>query len=340
MKEQLSRLVSGETLSRDESRKVMDTIMLGEATDSQIASLLSILRFRHETVDELTGFVESLREHAETLTHPFDVIDTCGTGGDGLNTFNISTATAILLSSMNVKVAKHGNRAVSSKSGSADVLDHLSIPVQTTMDEAYEQLDQHNMCFLYAPLYHRSMKYAAHPRKELGFRTFFNILGPLINPANSQKQIIGVFDFELAKKMAYTLQNLGVKRAVLVSGDQGLDECSITGQTRGLLVTQNEIEAFTITPEDVGLTTGRLEDIQVQSAQDSAALIESILKGDGPETATDIVLLNTGTALYAAGKTTTISEGVHQARTYMMNGTAYEQLKLLKMDGRRAEQHA
>ncbi|HET6873070.1 MAG TPA: anthranilate phosphoribosyltransferase [Sporolactobacillaceae bacterium] len=310
----LNQLIEGKTLNRHEARLVMDDIMNGNATPSQISSFLSVLRFRGETVDELIGFVESMRAHAISLEHSEDVLDTCGTGGDGAKTFNISTTVALILASMGVKVAKHGNRAMSSKSGSADVLEALGIPVQATPNEALHALQTNNLCFLFAPLYHASMKYAAGPRKELGFRTVFNILGPLANPANTKRQLLGVYDFELARKMAHALKELGVTRTLLVTGEGGLDELSITGPSQLLKVEEDVVEEFTLTPEDVGLTRGNLESIQVASIEESARLIREVLHGTANPSAMGIVLLNTGAALYVAGKAASIKEGVELAR--------------------------
>jgi anthranilate phosphoribosyltransferase len=326
----LNQLIEGKTLNRHEARIVMDDIMNGNATPSQISSFLSVLRFRGETVEELIGFVESMRSHATTLEHSEDVLDTCGTGGDGAKTFNISTTVAIILASMGVKVAKHGNRAMSSKSGSADVLEALGIPVQSTPDEALHALHSNNLCFLFAPLYHASMKYAAGPRKELGFRTVFNILGPLANPANTKRQLLGVYDFDLARKMALALKELGVKRTLLVTGEGGLDELSITGPSQLLKVEGESVEEFTLTPEDVGLTKGNLSAIQVSSIEESAGLIREVLHGTANPSAMGIVLLNTGAALYVAGKTESIKDGVRLAQEAIESGIPadyYQQIK-------------
>lgn len=319
-KDYLAQLIEGKTLTREEARIMMDAIMSGEATPSQISSFLSVLRFRGETVEELTGFAESMRHHATKLEHTEDVLDTCGTGGDGAKTFNISTTVALILASMGVKVAKHGNRAMSSKSGSADVLEVLGIPVQATPEEALEALQMTNLCFLFAPLYHASMKYATGPRKELGFRTVFNILGPLANPANAKWQLIGVYDFSHARKMAAALKELGVERAILVTGDGGLDEFSITGESRYLRVENGIIEESVVAPEDFGLERGQLTDIQVGSSEESASLIQAIFAGRANSSALGIVLINAGAALYVADKATSIKEGVVLARTALESG--------------------
>ncbi len=313
-KDYLAQLVEGNTLNQDEAERMMDAIMNGDATPSQISSFLSILRFRGETVEELTGFVKSMRGHATTLNHSEDVLDTCGTGGDGAKTFNISTTVAIILASMGVKVAKHGNRAMSSKSGSADVLEVLGIPVHGSPEGALHSLQTTNLCFLYAPLYHSSMKHASGPRKELGFRTVFNILGPLANPANAKRQLIGVYDFGHAKKMAAALSELGVDRTVLVTGEGGLDEFSITGESNYLKVENGSIETYTLSPEDVGLERGKLEDIQVGSAEESAEVIKAILKGGSNLSQRGIVLLNAGAALFVANQADSIEDGVERVR--------------------------
>ncbi|WP_373284405.1 anthranilate phosphoribosyltransferase [Pullulanibacillus pueri] len=338
-KDGLRRLMNGEQFNRQEARHMMDCIMSGIATTSQISAFLSVLQFRGESSEELTGFVESMRSHAITIEKAEHALDTCGTGGDGLSTFNISTAVAILLSSLNVKVAKHGNRAVSSKSGSADVLEYLGVPVQSSVEDALRALKKNNMCFLFAPLYHASMKHAAGPRKELGFRTVFNILGPLVNPAKSECQLLGVYDFNIARKMAETLKALGTKRSMLVTGEYGLDELSITGPSNVLLVENNQIRELTIAPEDVGLPRGNLKEIQVSTVEESARLIEAIFNGENQSTAYNIVLLNAGAALYVADKVPTVTEGVNMAREAIRAGRVSEQLNRLKGEARE-ERHA
>lgn len=338
-KDLLKKTIEGETLTEEEAKQAMDAIMGGEATASQIASLLTVLRFRGETVDEMTGFVRSMRNHAKTLHHDMEVFDTVGTGGDGASTFNISTASAIVLSALGVKVAKHGNRAASSKSGSADVLEYLGIPIQLNEEEACEALRTKNMCFLFAPLYHVSMKNAALTRKEIGFRTVFNLLGPLTNPAGSNRQLIGVFDTNIAEKLAETLKRLGSKRAVFVTGGDGLDECSITTHTDIVTLDHGRITRSQLTPEDVGLERGKLSDIQVNTIQQSAELILTIFEGRGNESAANTVLLNAGAGLFAAGKAETIAEGVHEARKAVADGRAYKQLQLLQ-EKRKVESHA
>lgn len=332
-------MIDGQTLSCKEAEQAMDIIMTGQATDSQIASLVSILRYRGETIDEMTGFVTSMREHAVILDHDMQVIDTCGTGGDAKSTFNISTAVAITLSAMGVKVAKHGNKGMSSNSGSEEVLDYLGIPTHADTDHALDALANKNMSFLFAQQYHASMKYAAPTRKNIGFKTIFNLLGPLTNPANCQRQIIGVFDTNYAEKMAETLHNLGTERAVIVTGGDGVDECSITTHTDMVVLDQGKITREVLTPEDVGLASGKLSDIQVDSVAESAQLIMAIFQGEANRSATHTLLLNAGVGLYAAGAVDDIRDGIKRVSEALERGDVRQQLDILQND-ERVEQHA
>ncbi|MCA0172078.1 anthranilate phosphoribosyltransferase [Bacillus sp. RAR_GA_16] len=326
-KEQLSRMIEGHTLSETEAEQVMDVIMEGRANDAQIASFLTILHMRGESVAELTGFVRSLRNHVVQLDHGgLPLIDTCGTGGDGHSTFNISTASAILVSSLGVKVAKHGNKAVSSKSGSADVLDELGIPTQSSREDAVATLKEKNMCFLFAPNYHVAMKHAVNARKAIGFRTVFNSLGPLANPAGSQAQLIGVYSYEKALKMAEALKRLGTERALLVTGGEGIDECSISTYTDFVELRNGHITTYRLTPEDVGLSTGSAQDLVVNNSKESADLIAQIFNNEGNEASTDIVLYNAGAALYLAGARETIKDGVQMAKEAILNRTVQKHL--------------
>jgi len=330
-KQLLAKCVEGYTLTEEEAYEAMTTIMSGEATASQIASFLSILRLRGETVDELTGLVKAMRNQMMTLDYEEEVIDTCGTGGDEAATFNISTAAAIVVSSLGVKVAKHGNRAVSSKSGSADVLEALHIDIQATPEEAKQALKTKGLAFLFAPLYHSAMKYAALPRKEIGFRTVFNLIGPLANPARCKRQVIGVYSTNYAEKLAETLHRLGSEHVLFVTGKDGLDECSISAETDVVELKNGEIRRFVLTPEQYGLKRGKLEHIQVRTVQQSAELLKAVMEGKANESATNIVILNAGVALYVAGKAATIREGVEMAKDAVMTKKAYEQFERLRM---------
>ncbi|WP_078546086.1 anthranilate phosphoribosyltransferase [Litchfieldia alkalitelluris] len=335
-KELLKQCVEGKVLTEQQAYEMMNEIMIGNASESQIASLLSILRLRGETVEEMTGFARAMRAHMTPLEYDDDIIDTCGTGGDGSSTFNISTASAIVVSSLGVKVAKHGNRAVSSKSGSADVLEKLGIETQADQAQAISALNEKGMSFLFAPIYHSAMKHAVIPRKEIGFRTVFNLLGPLSNPARCKKQVIGVYSTEYAEKMAYTLKNLGSEHVLLVTGRDGLDECTITAETDVVELKNGEITRYVIKPENVGLSRGRKEDIIASSVEESASIIHQIFMNTANESALNIVLLNSATALYVSGKVANIEEGVNIARTAIKDGTVkdhYIKLQTRKVEG-------
>ena len=334
LKEILRKCIEGNTLTEREAKQAMDEIMENRATPSQIASLLTIMRFRGETVDEMTGFAKSMKEHAISIDHNEDhVIDTCGTGGDDMRTFNISTATAITLSALGLKVAKHGNRAVSSKSGSADVLETLGINIQATQEDAARALQENGMCFLFAPIYHAAMKHAVTPRKEIGFRTIFNLLGPLTNPANAETQLIGVYDKQFARKMAETLYRIGGKRALFVTGGEGLDEVSITSHTDVVELKDGKIIEYTITPEDVGLTRGSLEGLQVDSTEESAEVIKAIFRGASNPSATNIVTFNAAAGLYTAGIVDSIKDGVIDVQNALQSGQVYDQFLRLQKEG-------
>ncbi|MGO4888112.1 anthranilate phosphoribosyltransferase [Anaerobacillus sp. MEB173] len=334
LKSVLKKCVEGATLSENEAKQVMDEIMSGETTPSQISSLLSILRFRGETVDEMVGFARSMQEHVITIPHnETNIIDTCGTGGDGSGTFNVSTTTAIVLSANGVKVAKHGNRAVSSKSGSADVLEQLEIDIQGSPKEAVTALKEKGMCFLFAPLYHVAMKHAVTPRREIGFRTIFNLLGPLTNPARAKHQLIGVFDTKFAEKMAHTLNRLGTKRALFVTGGEGIDECSITTHTDVVELNDGIVNRYVITPEQFGLPRGNMADIQVKNSSESAKLIHSILRGESNESARNIIILNAACGLYVSERVESIQEGIDQVKHSLESGQVLQQFQKLQKTG-------
>ncbi|MCD7033369.1 anthranilate phosphoribosyltransferase [Metabacillus sp. GX 13764] len=338
MKSILKQAIEGHTFSEDEACQIMLGLMNGEATPSQIASLLSIMRLRGETAEEIIGFTRAMRSKMISFHYREDVIDTCGTGGDGASTFNISTASAIVMASLGAKVAKHGNRAFSSKSGSADVLDRLGVTPQSSPEEAVNALEEKNMAFLFAPLYHASMKHAVEPRKDIGFRTVFNLLGPLANPAGAKKQMVGVFSPHYAKLMAEAMLKLGTKRALLASGRDGLDECSISAPTDVFEIKNGEILCYEVTPEEMGLKRGSLKEIKVSNPAESAALIHRAFSGDERGSASAIIALNAGAGLYTAGLAGSIREGVHEALQALKNGTALRHLE--KMSGNKEEKYA
>ncbi|NGP43711.1 anthranilate phosphoribosyltransferase [Bacillaceae bacterium SIJ1] len=317
-----------ETLSEQKAEQAMNIVMQGEASPLQIASFLTALHMRGETIEEIIGFVRSLRSHMTTVNGPTEnLIDMCGTGGDASGTFNISTASSLLVSSLGVPVAKHGNFAVSSKSGSADVLNTLGIDIQQNAEEAKQGLAKHHMSFLFAPLYHQAMKHAVAPRKELGFRTVFNILGPMANPLRCRKQLIGVYDFEQAKKMAKALRELGSEHVLLVTGEDGLDEITITGRTNVVELCDGDIHTYQIEPAQFNVPTGRIEDILARSPEDSARIITDVLKGKGEEAATNIVALNAGAALYVADDVSSIEAGIERAQQALRTGQGYAHLE-------------
>lgn len=329
----LKKCMKGETLTVSEAEQLMDGIMEGKTTPAQIASLLTLLTYRGETVEEITGFVRGMRKKMVPINVDIEnVVDTCGTGGDGASTFNISTASAIVASSLGVKITKHGNRAVSSKSGSADVLERLGIPIQATNEQAVRSLHETGMTFLFAPMYHPAMKYAAQPRKELGFRTVFNALGPLANPARCKRQVIGVYSLALAEKLAQTLVKLDAEHVMLVAGRDGLDEISAAAETDVVEVKNGKIAQYVIEPDDFELKRGDIAHMVVQNAEESAEMILQVLQNKGNKSATNAVLLNAAAALYVAGKADSLQQGVQLARYALDSGTAYRQLLVLRND--------
>ncbi|MDO7268297.1 anthranilate phosphoribosyltransferase [Shouchella clausii] len=335
MKHVLNKCLMGESLSVQEAEQVMEQIMSGRATASQVASLITMMRVRGETAEEILGFAKGMRAYARKFPAVIEgTIDTCGTGGDGLGTFNISTASALVLASLGVPVAKHGNRSVSSKSGSADVLEELGINIQASVEEACQMLETTNLCFLFAPLYHQSMRHVAGPRKEIGFRTIFNLLGPLTNPAGARYQLLGVYDEAAALKMGEALRQLDSEHSLLVTGADGLDECAIHGDTHVVEVKDGKCETYRFSPDDVGLPLGNLADIQVDTPAESAALIRAIISGDGPQAAKNIVALNAGAALYACGNASHIAEGVHYASKAIESKRVFRYLQSLQQQGR------
>ena len=262
LKEAIAKLIEGKNLNEDEAISSLDCIMSGKATDAQIGSFITALRIKGETIEEVTGCAKVMREKAYKINPKIDYyIDTCGTGGDGSNTFNISTATAFVAAAGGVPVAKHGNRSVSSKSGSADVLESLGINIDVPPETAKECIEKVGIGFMFAPHFHKSMKYAAGPRKELGVRTIFNILGPLTNPANAKGQVLGVFDEKLTEPVANVLLNLGVEKAMVIHGLDGMDEITTTTRTKVSEVRDGSIINYYIDPEEYGFSLAKKEEL-------------------------------------------------------------------------------
>lgn len=326
----IKKVIAGENLNVDESVKVFTDIMSGSATDAQIAALIVALRIKGETVDEITGAASVMREKA-TLVLPSKkdfVIDTCGTGGDSLNTFNISTAAAFVAAGAGATVAKHGNRSVSSKCGSADVLEALGVNISISPEKMKDCLDTVGIGFLFAVSLHKAMKYAIGPRKEIGIRTIFNVLGPLTNPALAPSQLLGVFSPTLTETMAMVLKNIGSRKAYVVHGLDKLDEISISAPTQISEVSNGSVRTYTIQPEDYGLQRANLSDIKGGNSSDNAEIIKSILNGKtGPQR--DIVLLNSGFALSASGIASDPEEGIKLAAQSIDSGKALGKLEEL-----------
>ncbi len=329
IKEAISKLVEQIDLSAAEAEVVMREIMEEVATPSQIAAYMTALRMKGETVDEITGSARVMREKAiqVRVDDPL-VVDTCGTGGDHLNTFNISTTVAFVVAGVGVTVAKHGNRSVSSACGSADVLKALGVAIKITPEKVEACINEIGIGFLFAPLFHGAMKHAALPRQETGIRSIFNILGPLSNPAQASIQVLGVFKPELTDLMAQVLVKLGSRHCFIVHGMDGLDEVTITGESRISEGKSGRVAAYFIEPKDFGRENGQIKDIVGGDAQTNAAILQSILRGEqGPKR--DVVLMNAAPAFVAAGKAENLQEGFALAAESIDSGRAMSKLDQL-----------
>ena len=324
----LERLVGGEHLDIDTARAVMDRIMEGAATPAQMGAVLAALRTRGETVDELTGMVMSMREHAVRVELGVDAVDTCGTGGDGSGTFNISTAAALVVAGAGVPVAKHGNRASSSRCGSADVLEALGVTIALGPEGVRRCVEEAGIGFLFAPAYHPAMRHAAAVRRELGIRTAFNVLGPLANPARVRHQSLGVGDPSLAPVMAGVLLRLGHRRALVFSGPQGIDELGLSGCAQCHDVTPGGVSVFELDPHAHGLEPAPLEALRGGDPADNAARVRAILDGE-PGPGRDVVVLNAAAALLAAERVQDIDSGLELARESIDSGASRDRLAAL-----------
>ena len=316
----LAKLVDGRILSADEAHAFFAACLRGEPTPAQVAAAVTALRIRGETVEEIAAFATAMREAARTLDHPYDAIDTCGTGGDGQHTFNISTAAALVLAGAGLKVAKHGNRAMSSKSGSSDVLSVLGVNLQADPAQQRRSLDQAGIAFLFAPAYHGAMRHVGPVRAEIGFRTVFNLLGPLSNPAGAKRQVMGVYDPRLLEPLAEVLGRLGATRAWTVHG-QGLDELTTTGETEVAEWKDGTVRRFTVTPEDAGLPRADLAALRGGDAEENALALRALLDG-ATGAYRDIVLLNAAAALVVADRATDLAEGAALAAAVIDDGRA------------------
>ena len=323
----LHSVIDGNDLTENEMVSAMTEIMEGKVTDSQLAAFLTALHIKGETVAEIVGAALVMRSKAEKLNiKGAPLVDTCGTGGDKSDTFNISTASALVAAGAGVKIAKHGNRAVSSQSGSADVLKCLGVNIDASLPTVKRCVEKAGIGFLFAPLMHKAMKNAAGVRKELGFRTIFNVLGPLTNPANAEAQVLGVFDVDLAEPLAEVLGVLGCSHALVVHGADGLDEITLTGDSHIAELKKGKVKSYKLDPDELGLEICFSEDIKGGTPEENAAIIEGILKCEnGPKR--DIVLLNSAAAIYVAGIAKSMKDGVQCAVESIDSGKALAKLE-------------
>lgn len=343
IRQAIARIVEGKDLSEGDMIEVMNQIMSGECTSAQIGSFITALRMKGETIEEIAGAARVMRERATPIRVGRNVLDidrddinldqetildVVGTGGDGTNTFNISTTVSFVVSACGVKVAKHGNRSVSSACGSADVLEKLGVNLDVTPEQVERCINEIGIGFLFAPALHGAMKHAIGPRREIGIRTIFNILGPLTNPANADCQVMGVYREELVEKMAGVLHRLGCKRGFVVHGRDGMDEITLTGETAAAEVNTEGVRLFTITPEESGFNRCSMQALKGGDAVANAAIVLAVLGGEqGPRR--EIVLLNAAYALLAAGRCTSVAEGVTLATTAIDSGAALMQIEKL-----------
>jgi len=329
IREAIKMLIDNLSLSEAEMAECMKEIMEGKATDAQIGAFLTGLRIKGETIEEITGAARIMREKAITIKAPEGVLDTCGTGGDMSHTFNISSTTAIVVSACGVPVAKHGNRSVSSQSGSADLLETLGVKIDLSPEKVETCLFETGFGFLFAPLFHPAMKYAIGPRKEMGIRTIFNILGPLTNPAGARRQLLGVFADNLTETLAMVLGNLGAIDAMVIHGEDGLDEISISDATKVSRFKDGRVENFFVAPEDFGIRRREIDLIRGGNKEENAMITLSILKGErGPKR--DIVLMNSAAALMVAGKAEDFRTALLIAADAVDSGVASEKLEEVK----------
>jgi len=326
IKEALAKIVSGSDLTMAEARAVMEEIMQGQATQAQIGAFLTALRMKGETADEIAGCAQAMRENAiEVKPKQKVLVDTCGTGGDNSGTFNISTTVAFVAAGAGLAVAKHGNRSVSSRCGSADLLQTLGVNLELSAEQVARCIDEIGIGFLFAPMLHPAMKHALGPRQELGLRTIFNILGPLSNPAGAKRQLLGVYQSDLTELMAEVLRSLGSEHAFVVHGADGLDELSTTGPNKVSRLYDNRIETYTLDPQELNLPRASLSGLAGGTAEENAAATKALLQGErGPKR--DVVLLNAAAVLVAGGKTRDLGEGLALAAEAIDSGNALNKM--------------
>ncbi len=325
----IQTVINKTDLSENEMRSVMNNIMTGECTDAQIAGFLVGLRSKGETVGEITAAASVMRELANRVHINHDnLIDTCGTGGDGHNTFNISTTAAFVVAAAGGHVAKHGNRSVSSKSGSADVLETAGVKLELTPEQVAQCVEEIGIGFMFAPMHHSAMKYAIGPRKDLGVRTVFNVLGPLTNPAGAKRQVMGVFSQDWLETLANVLKNLGSEQVMIVHSEDGMDEISISAPTNIAELKDGEIKTYKIEPEQFGMQRANISTLAVENVEESFNVMQAVLDNQSGPTQ-DIVLLNAGAAIYTAGIEDTLATGIASARQVIENGSASSRLNQL-----------
>lgn len=333
IKEGIRKLIDGTDLTYEESQQIMKEIMSGKATSAQIAAFLTALRMKGETVNEITAFTEVMKEYCRQI-HPQvegRLVDTCGTGGDKIKTFNISTTAAFVVAGAGGAVAKHGNRSVTSKSGSADVLERLGLNLNLEPEAVENAIEKVGIGFMFAPAFHPAMKYAIGPRREVGIRTVFNVLGPLTNPAGANTQLLGVYDRTLTEPLAHALKNLGCEEAMVVHGLDGLDEISTIGKTVISWLREDEVTTVETVPKDFGVKLARPEDIKGTTPDESAEITFKILNGccETNDPKTEIVLVNGVAGIIVGGKAEDFSYGMELARESIDSGAAYKKLKAL-----------
>ena len=323
MKEILAKLVAGNDLSVEEAKKAQEIILTGQATDAQIAAFLTALRMKGETIDEITGLASVLRDKANTIAPKIDKhVDLVGTGGDCTYSFNISTTSAFVVAAAGLPVAKHGNRSISSKSGAGDVLEALGVNISADPDVVSRCVETVGIGFMFAPHFNPAMKYVGKVRKELGFRTVFNTLGPLSNPSRAKAMVVGVYDKNLTETIANAMMNMGVERALVVSGNDNMDEITLTGATTISEIKDNTVNTYTVTPEQFGFETVELKELQGGDRKVNAQITKDILSGKEKGAKRNIVLLNAGATLYAGGMCSSIEEGIKLAEKTIDSGKA------------------
>lgn len=322
MQDVIAQLIDGKNLTKQQMQTSMKTIMTGEATDAQIGAFLVALRIKGETVDEITGAAQVMRELVSKVDIASDhLVDTCGTGGDGSKLFNVSTASAIVSAAAGASVAKHGNRSVSSKSGSADLLEAAGVRLDLNPAQVARCVEEKGVGFMFAPAHHGAMKYAIGPRKEMGVRTIFNLLGPLTNPASTPNQVLGVFSKHWVRPLAEVLQNLGSRHVMVVHSQDGLDEISLAAPTWVAELKDGEITEYEITPEELGINSSALDKLSVETSEDSLKLIQASFNG-GMADGADMISLNAGAAIYVSGVASSLKEGVALAGDLIDSGQA------------------